>query len=108
MFERSVGFVASRALPVSFVAQIHRMLKLSVLARNGFSAERLVERRVADVAIVSDNFSFFAEMLSVVAPETALNFIMPDIIGVCLPIGFHFREKIRLINSLNFRNRAAD
>ena len=108
MLEWLVGFMTDRALKRISVAQIDRVLKLTVLRREGFSAESLVDRRVANAAVVSDNLSFFTKMLSVVASETALHLVMPDVVGVRLPVGFHFGKEIRLINSLRFRDRAAD
>ena len=82
MLKRAVGFVADGALPVSLVAEVYRMLKLTVRRKHGFSAEGLVDGRVTYIAVVSNHLSFAAEMLTVVASKTALRVEMTDIVRV--------------------------
>ena len=108
MFERTVAFVADGALECVAVAEVNGMLEGSVNCRRGDPALRLVERRVADGAFVADRFAFLAEMLPVVASETALRVVMPDIVRVRRPVGFHFGEEISLINALEFSRRNVD
>jgi hypothetical protein len=55
MLKRPVAFMTRRALPVAFIAQIYRVLKLTVLSHDSFSTESLVERCMTDIALVSDD-----------------------------------------------------
>ena len=77
------------------------MLKLPVFRHKGFSAEGLIERRVTNIAVVSDNFSFAAEMLTVVTAEASGPFLVADMIWVSAPIGLHFGEEIRFEDSVS-------
>lgn len=57
------------------------MLEYSIRRRHGLAAKCPVDRRVTNVAVIADNLSFVAEMLSVVAAKTALGVKMADVIG---------------------------
>lgn len=82
MFKRTVAFMARGAQPISSVSQIHRVLKQPVWRHDGFSFKRLVEGRMADITLVSNNFALRTEMLPVMTSETTLPVEMPDIIWV--------------------------
>jgi hypothetical protein len=63
---------------------------------------------VANVTIVCDHFPFPAEVLTVMASETANGIHVSGIVRVSSPIGLHFRKHIRLIDSLNLSDRISD
>src|SRR5580700_11682556 len=58
---------------------------------------------VAGVAVVANDFLFAigADVLSVVTAETTGPIFVADVVRVGSPTGFHFREKIVLINLLH-------
>ena len=108
MFERSISLVTRRALPGVLVTEIHRMLKRLALRLEALSAKRLLNSGVADRAVVSYHAAVGAEVLPVVTSETTLTVKVADVIDVGLPVGFHFREKVGLIDLLDFGDRACD
>jgi hypothetical protein len=59
MLERAIAFVACGALVSVFVAEVYRVLERIVRGRKCLTAEALVERRVADAAVVDVFASVF-------------------------------------------------
>ena len=49
---------------------------------------------MAVLALVVDDLTCGSFMLAIVAAETAVIIQMPDVVGVVLPVSFHFREII--------------
>lgn len=84
------------------------MLKSTVLNGNRNVALRLIEHRMADVAIRPDHLAAIAEMLAVVTAEAAQIVIVADVIGVCAPVNLHLWENIGLKNSLYFGDSPFD
>jgi hypothetical protein len=70
MLEGLVGFVAIVAFVFGERAQINRMLEWPSLYRSG-RIERVVNYRVADVAVVGDDFASVTNVLAVVTAEAA-------------------------------------
>ena len=90
---RTTG-VAIRAVDGRHVAKIDRMFELIV---ENVSAQLdagfiLTEQVVACVAILGDDFAVFTLVLAVMTTEAALRVKVSDIVWVCAPIDFHFRE----------------
>ena len=104
--ECTVAFVTRRALECIAISQVYRMLKYPACRRSGLARGRLVERGVTNGTIVADHTPIGREVLAVVAPETALSIVVPNVIRVCLPIRLHLGEKICSIDPLNFRYRS--
>lgn len=107
MFERFIGPVAGFAFAIGQCAEIHRMLERSRLSILGRWPCGIEDDRVADVAIVSNNFTCIANVFAVVAAETTGEIEMSDVVWVCLPISFHFGEEVRSIDPLHFTNCSA-
>jgi len=59
---------------------------------------------VADITFLAYDAAVAADMLAVVASKAALGGKMPYVVWMCLPIRFHFREKIGLIDALHLGN----
>ena len=83
------------------------MLEHPVRRLNRFPAERLIERGMADRAIVADHLSVFAGVLSVVAAEATLSVEMTDVVEVRPPVRFHLGEEVSLIDPLHFGDRVS-
>ena len=64
----------------------------------------LLDDRVADLAIAGNNLSFLGFMPAVVAAEASRRSQMPDIFGINIPAGLHFRKKILTLKTNNFLN----
>jgi hypothetical protein len=93
MFEVGVSFMANGTLHDTFVTQVHRMLEKTIFGSNRSAAKRLVEGHVTNAAVVANDLSVLAKVLSVVAAKTSLNIVMADIVHARLPIRLHFRKK---------------
>ena len=100
--------MTNRALPRIFVAEIHWMLEYPVRRLDRFALESLIDRRMTNRAFISYNLAFLAEMLAIMASETSLGIVVPDIICVCSPVRLHLREEVGLVDPLQFRHRTAD
>lgn len=100
--------MARRALPRVPVAQIDRMLKDPILHSNRFTEVCLIDRRMANAALVPDHFTVRAKVLAVMASETTLRIEMADIVSVGPPICLHLREEIRLVQTLHLDYRGFD
>ena len=105
MLEGAITLMTCRALPGILVAQIDRVLEDSARRCRNFSPEGLVERRMADAALVSNDLALRAKVLTVVAAETALGVVVADIVRVSSPVRLHLRKEIGLVDSLDFRDR---
>ena len=57
---------------------------------------------MADIAIISNDFAGVANVFAIMATEATGEVKMPDVIWMCLPIGFHFWEKVSFKDTLNF------
>src|SRR5215467_4109041 len=101
--------MAIRAIDCRQVSQVDRMLESrAVSGHDRGRAFLLIKDRVTDGAVLSNDFPVGADVLSVVAPEAALGVVMANIIGICLPVHFHQREEVLLVNVLNFADRGLD
>ena len=89
----------------SQIAQIDRVIELAVFERNRRARLRLIQHRVAEVAVFPDDASCLAYVLAVVATETTLIVEVPGIIGMSLPVDFHFRENVCSEYPLDFFRR---
>src|SRR5216683_1094877 len=107
MLEWLVSFVARLAFAVGQRAEINRVLEWSGLYRRG-RIQRVVDYRVAEVAVVVDNFAGVADVLAVVTAEAAREIKMTDVVWVSLPVGLHLGKKVSLKDALNFRDGALD
>jgi hypothetical protein len=70
MLEGLVRFMAIVAFVVGQRAEINRVLEWSGLYRSG-RIKRVVDYRVADVAVVGDDFAGVADVLAIVTAEAA-------------------------------------
>ena len=70
MLELSVRFVAELAFVISKPSEINRMLKWPRPRIFFGRASRIVDDRVADVAIIPDHFAGIANVLAVMTAET--------------------------------------
>ena len=71
MLERFVRFVAILAFAIGERAQIDRVLEWSGLRIIFGRSGRIVDHRVADVAVVRNDFAGIADVLAIVTAETA-------------------------------------
>src|SRR5260370_41489590 len=92
MLEWLVSFVAKLAFAVGQRAEINRVLEWSGLYRSG-RIKRVVDHRVADVAVVGDDFAGVADVLAVVTAEAAREIKRPDVAWVVLPAGLTLGTK---------------
>lgn len=106
MAKRLVCFMTEAALMFSEVTQFNRMLEWPRRYVGGGRSGRIVNDRVTCVAIILDDFSVAADVVSIVTAKAALEIKMADIVRMSLPIGFHFRKKIGLIDSLDLGDRS--
>lgn len=108
MLELLVRAVARIASPVSECPQIYGMgvwPALDVLfGRSG----RVVNDRVADIAVIRYHFTCLANMLAVMTSETSLRIQMAGIVRMGLPIRLHFREEVVLEYPLDLSDGALD
>ena len=102
MLKWLVRLVAEVAFAVGETSEINRMLERSGARIVFRRARRIVDHRMANVAIIPDHFAGIANVLTVMTAETSRRIKMTDIIRMSLPIRFHLREKIRLEDALNF------
>src|SRR6266481_6972129 len=93
MLEWLVSFVAKLTFAVGQRAEINRVLEWSGLYRSG-RIKRIVDYRVADVAVVGDDFAGVADVLAVVTAEAAREIKMTDVVWVSLPVGLHLGKKV--------------
>ena len=92
--------MALGAIEARQIAEINRVLECPALYRQWRSAFGLIQNRVADVAIVPDDFARAAYVLAVVTAEAPLRIVMAYVVGVSLPVNFHLREKVGLKDPL--------
>jgi hypothetical protein len=71
-------------------------------------ARLLGNQRVAGIAVFWNYLAISAHVLAIVATETSTEIKMADVVGMGLPIHFHFRKCCSLINSLHFIDRVAN
>ena len=105
VLEGLVGFVAIVAFVIGKRAQINRVLEgtgLHILLRR---RRRVVDHRVADVAVVGNDFAGIADVLAIVTAEAAREIKMANVVRVSLPVCLHLREKVVLEYALNFGDR---
>ena len=100
MFKVAVSFMALSTLHRRFIAELYRMLKHAVLINDRLTLKGLIDGHVTYSAIIPDNLSISAKVLSIMTSKTALRIVMTDIVRVRLPIGFHLGEEIGLIDPL--------
>jgi hypothetical protein len=101
MLKWLVRLVTELAFAIGEASEIDRMLESSGPRILFWRSSRVVDHRVADVAIIPDHFARIANMLAIMATETARRIEMADVVGMRLPIRFHLREKVRLEDALN-------
>src|SRR6266581_2234830 len=93
MAKRLVCFMTEAALMFGEVTQINRMLEWPGRYVGGGRSGRIVNDRVTGVAIILNDFSVAADVVSVVTAKAALKIEVADIVRMSLPISFHFRKK---------------
>ena len=71
MLELLIRLMARVASPISKGTEIHRMDKRTGLHVRRRRIVRIIKRRVADVAVIRDHLAGVAEVLAVMASETA-------------------------------------
>ena len=71
MLEGLVRLVAELAFVIREASQVNRMLKGTGLHILFWRAGRVVDHRMADVAIIPDHFACIANVLAVVTAETS-------------------------------------
>jgi hypothetical protein len=108
MLEGLVGFMAIVAFVVGKRTQIDRVLKWSRLRIFFGRPGRVIDHRVADVAVVGDYFAGVAHVFAVVTAEAAREIEMADVVWMGLPIGLHLREKVSLKDALNLGHGSLD
>ena len=108
MLERACSRMTCRALPCVFVAEVDRVLELTIRRRYRFSAERLIDRGVAHSAVIPNDAAVIARMLAVVTPKTALGVIVAYVVRMRLPVGLHLGEEVRLIKLLHLGDGVGD
>ena len=100
--------MAGLALTVRKTSKINWMLeRASSRILFGWSS-RVVEHRVADVAIIPDELACIANMLTIMAAKTARGIKMSDVIRVRLPISLHLRKEVGLKDTLNLFRAGLD
>lgn len=108
MLERFVRFVTILAFVIGEGAQIDRVLKWSGLRIVFGQSGRVVDHRVADIAVVRNDFTGIADVLAIVTAEAARKIKVADVVRVGLPVGLHLWEKVTLKDTLNFSHGAVD
>lgn len=107
MFERLVRLVATVAFAGRQTPEVDWMLEWSGLYR-GRRVQRVIDHGVADIAIICNDLACVTDVFAIMATEATGKVEMPYVIGMCLPIGFHLREKVSLKNALNFAHGSLD
>ena len=69
---------------------------------------RIIDHRVADVAVIRNDLACLANMLPVMTAETALRIKVSGVVRMGLPIGPHLGKEIILKYALQFLNRLFD
>src|SRR5215203_6415741 len=87
VLEAPVPLVARGALKFALRAERDRVPERAVRGRRGHSALGLIQRRVADTAVLPYHTPRVADQLAVVAAEAALKVEVADVVGVRLPVG---------------------
>src|SRR5262245_49342800 len=100
MFEWSFPCVTSLAVEASQISQLNRMFVRSQPGVPFGRRRRIVDHRMADIAIVSNHLPALAHMLSVVTPEAAGKIEVTYVVRMGLPVGLHLRKRICLKDSL--------
>ena len=108
MLERFVRFVTILAFVIGERAQIDRVLKWSSLRIVFGQSGRVVDHRVADVAVVRNDFAGIADVLAIVTAEAAREIEVANVVRVSLPVCLHLRKKVSLKDTLNFSHGAFD
>src|ERR1700730_8407034 len=96
--------MARLAFPVGEAAKINRVLEGAGLRIFFGLAGRVIEHRMADVAIIPDYLACTAHVLAVVATEAAGRSQVTNVVGMSLPVGLHLGKEVDLINALNLRD----
>lgn len=107
VLEWFVRLMAGPAFAVRQRAQIDGVNKRSGFYGR-FGVGRIVDHRVADVAVSGDRFAVVADVIAVVAAEASVEIKVSDIVRVRLPVGLHFGEDVSLKDPLNLANRTLD
>ena len=108
MLEGLICFVAKLAFVFLERAKVNGVLKwtgLHVLFRR---PGRVVDHRMADVAIVRNDFAAVADVLAVVTAEATREVKMANVVWMGLPVSLHLRKKVSLKDALNFGDRGFD
>ena len=108
MLERLVRFVARTACAISQGTKIDGVLERPCLCILNSRSARIVDHRVADIAVVSNDLACLTDVLAVMAAETALGIEVAGIVRMRLPVSLHLREEVILKYPLKFRNRLLD
>ena len=98
--EGPASFVARGAIEPRQLAEVYGMFERSVLCGCDRPVYGLIERRVADVTISANDFACAADMLAVMATETARVVVVADVVRVSAPVNLHFRKDEGLKNAL--------
>ena len=64
-------------------------------------ARRIEKHCVADVAIVADDFARVAFVLAIMTTETTGRDQMTDVVRMRLPVSFHLRKEVGLVDALH-------
>jgi len=108
MLKRLVSLVAELTLVfVGEPAKVNRMLKGPGFYR-GCRIQRIVDHGVTNIAVLGNHFAGVADVLAIMAAETAREVKMTNIVWVRLPVGLHLGEKVGLKDTLNLSYRAFD
>ena len=70
--------------------------------------ELLRKNNMTRIAVPRKNFPVIADVLSVVATETAWRIKVPDIVGIVLPRNVHFGEEISAVYSFDALDRSVN
>src|SRR6267378_3086599 len=108
MLEGFIGFMTELAFAFSQPSEIDRMLKWTGLHVFFRRPGRVVDDRVTDVAVIGDHLARLADVLAIMTTKATWKIQMADVVGMCLPISLHLREKVSLKDALYFRDGAID
>ena len=108
MLKWLVRFVAVLAFVIGKRSQINRMSEWSGLHILFGCCSRIEDHRVADVAVVGNDFAAVADVFAIVTTKAAGEIKVADVVWVSLPVGLHLRKKVSLKDPLKFGNRVLD
>ena len=108
MLKGARPLMAVSALETRQRANIHRMLKSSLLHGQMRLPLGLIEHDVADVTVFFQYLARIGDMFAVVAAEAAKVVEVADVVRMGPPVDVHLGEKIGLKDALHFLNRGVD